>query len=113
MIWFACAQCGKRHGRPESAIGSILFCECGHGNRVPWESTAPPPDPDEEPVVVLPSGPPPLEAVPVGEERMPPPRPAPRTRGRRDPAFCFNHRDLVSEVVCEACTERFCGRCVV
>jgi hypothetical protein len=113
MIWFICSQCGKRHGRPESAIGSVLFCTCGHGNRVPWESTAPEPEPGEEPIV-LPAQPPPLGAVPVGEELLPPTRPNRRSLGgRRDPAYCFNHGDLPAEVACTSCGERFCPRCVV
>jgi hypothetical protein len=113
MIWFNCARCGKRHGRPESAIGSVIFCVCGHGNRVPWESTAPEPDPAEEPAV-LPVQPPPLGAVPVGEEVLPPVRSLRRDRGsRRDPDHCFNHGDVRSELACAACEERFCARCVV
>jgi hypothetical protein len=118
MIWFTCAQCGKRHGRPESAVGSVVFCECGHGNRVPWESTAPAPEPEAAvPALVLPPEPPPLAAVPVGEERVPaaPPRPAGR-RGRarrRDPALCFNHQEVPSEVTCAACEEHFCRQCVI
>jgi hypothetical protein len=37
-----------------------------------------------------------------------------RARGRRhDPAFCFNHRELPSEVACAACQERFCRHCVI
>jgi hypothetical protein len=117
MIWFACTQCGKRHGRPEAAIGSVIFCDCGHGNRVPWESTVAAPPPEEEPETARPAGPPRLEPVPVGEERRPPPlpdRPARRLRSRgRDPAWCFNHSDLPSEITCGACEEHFCRQCVV
>jgi hypothetical protein len=116
MIWFQCGQCGKRHGRAESAAGSLVFCDCGHGNRVPWESTvAAPEGPPEVPAVILPAEPARLAAVPVGEERLPAPgaRPARRERGRRrDPDFCFNHRDLPSELACDACEERFCRQCV-
>jgi hypothetical protein len=118
MIWFACGQCGKLHGRPESAVGSLVFCECGHGNRVPWESTASPPDPAAEPAVpavVLPAQPPKLAPVPVGEERLPvpPPRPARRVRSRRrDPERCFNHPELPSEATCADCQENFCKQCV-
>ena len=39
MIWFTCRQCGKRHVRPEAECGTLVFCECGQGNRVPWQST--------------------------------------------------------------------------
>jgi hypothetical protein len=116
MIWFACAQCGKRHGRPENAIGSVLFCDCGHGNRVPWESTLPAPLVEEEPETLSTPQPPPLpriEPVPVGEERLPAARPARRARGRRrDPAFCFNHEELPSTAICDGCEEHFCNHCV-
>src|SRR5438876_4072272 len=40
MISFTCKQCGKVHTRPESAAGTMIFCTCGQGTRVPWESTA-------------------------------------------------------------------------
>src|SRR6516164_6467007 len=49
MIWFACKQCGKRHGRGEHLAGTLVFCECGHGNRVPWSSTIPEPAPEPPP----------------------------------------------------------------
>jgi hypothetical protein len=117
MIWFQCTQCGKRHGRPEGAIGSVIFCDCGQANRVPWESTtdAPPPSAEQPPAQPAPL--PRLETIPLSEERLPPPlpdKPGRRARGRRrDPALCFNHRDLPSEVVCEACEEHFCRGCVV
>ena len=47
MIWFACKQCGKSHGRGEHLAGTLVFCECGHGNRVPWSSTIAEPEPEE------------------------------------------------------------------
>jgi hypothetical protein len=118
MIWFTCGQCGKLHGRPESAVGSFIFCDCGHGNRVPWESTASPPDPEAEPAlpaVALPADPPRLSPIPVGEERLPAsiPRPVRQRRSRRrDPARCFNHPDLPSEAVCADCQEHFCKQCL-
>ena len=56
MIWFACKQCGKVHSRPESAAGAMVFCDCGQGCIVPWESTAPEPEAEAEP-----------EAEPVAE----------------------------------------------
>ena len=43
MIWFTCKKCGKTHGRTETSAGTMVFCECGNGNTVPWESTAAPP----------------------------------------------------------------------
>jgi hypothetical protein len=116
MIWFACRQCGKLHGRPESAIGSLIFCDCGQGNTVPWESTAAPPESSTgPPPMPRAAGPPRLEPVPVGEERLPlPARSVRRQRGRRrDPAFCFNHGEVASEIACAACEERFCRQCVV
>jgi hypothetical protein len=96
MIWFVCKNCGKRHKQPDEAAGSLVFCECGQSNRVPWEST-----------------------VPAPEERAgPAPRPGPR-RGRRrevpprDPAYCLNHQDAPSLDTCQDCGERFCPRCLV
>jgi hypothetical protein len=41
MIQFACKRCGKYFERPNEAAGTLVFCECGLGNRVPWESTLP------------------------------------------------------------------------
>lgn len=132
MIWFACKHCGRKHSRPESSTGSLIFCDCGQGITVPWESTI------EEPELVLPvepvappplSGPPRMVAMPVGEERVPvSQRPRPDeaipvvrpARGRRRPPipvrdrnYCFNHQDLPIERTCESCTERFCGHCLV
>jgi hypothetical protein len=117
MIWFLCRQCGKRHGRPESAIGTLIFCTCGQGNTVPWESTAPAPAPGEEPIPVELARPPRLEPVPVGEERRATPPPLPRDVGRPrgarpDPAVCLNHHHLASEVTCADCQEHFCRHCV-
>src|SRR5271156_3655754 len=39
MIHFTCKKCGKTHSRPDSTGGTMIFCDCGHGNTVPWEST--------------------------------------------------------------------------
>src|SRR5262249_16114600 len=44
MIWFSCKQCGKVHGRAENSAGTLVFCDCGQGNTVPWESTAAEPE---------------------------------------------------------------------
>src|SRR5687768_13994875 len=127
MIWFACRQCGKAHGRPENSVGSMIFCDCGQALTVPWESTI------EEPAVVLPAEPvespgPRMIPVPVGEERVPVVRPArpPEAPGRRtyagrrlqtvtprDRNFCFNHQEFPSERTCDSCTERFCASCLV
>ncbi|MCC6417411.1 MAG: hypothetical protein IT429_04100 [Gemmataceae bacterium] len=118
MIWFACKQCGKKHSRPASSIGTMIFCECGQGNSVPWESTTEPPPvaPIPDPLPTMPA--PRLEPIPIGEERVPSadrPRPARRPPGprRRDPRFCFNHDDVASFRPCAACGEAFCGECVV
>lgn len=92
MIWFTCKQCGKRHGRPDETSGSLLFCECGQANRVPWDSTALEP-PTLEPADARPSS-----------------RPAPRTR---DPGRCLNHPSEPSETRCLACGEAFCAGCIV
>jgi hypothetical protein len=102
MIWFACKQCGKQFQQPDSAIGSLVFCDCGRANRVPWESTVSPPQGN---------------AAETSSEE-PPPEDQPRRRPRaepvlRDPAFCFNHPELASEPTCEDCGEHFCPACVV
>ena len=117
MIWFACKQCGKVHGRPETAIGATIFCACGTGVLVPWESTAAPPEPPPVPIVALAAEP----SVEPGS-RMPsaalPGSRSPRTRkrrlvGPRDPQFCFNHEDVPKRISCSACAESFCGDCLV
>ena len=43
MIWFSCNKCGKALGRPESSAGAFIFCDCGQGLTVPWDSTIAPP----------------------------------------------------------------------
>jgi hypothetical protein len=135
MIWFACKNCGKKHSRPEASSGTMIFCDCGQGLLVPWESTAePPPLADvPEPARAAPAAPPvPLptryEPIPIGEERVPPrPRPAEPPpadvvrpiRGRRpgprrrDPRFCFNHEDKPVHKTCADCNEPFCADCLV
>lgn len=116
MIWFACKQCGKVHGRPESSVGVLVFCECGQGNSVPWESNAPAPALDvlEAPAVA--------DVAPVAFEPATAPEPAvpvvearPR-RGRavkRDPDRCFNHQEVPQSAHCADCDEAFCGNCLV
>ncbi len=44
MIWFTCTQCGKTHGRQDADAGLTVYCDCGRGARVPWYSTAHPPE---------------------------------------------------------------------
>jgi hypothetical protein len=123
MIWFSCAKCGKALSRPEASAGAFVFCDCGQGCVVPWDSTIEPPA-QELPLEPLPS-PPPLRPIPVAEEqipiaRRPPPLPpqAPRDARRHAPEFraagqCFNHQDRAGERKCGACNETFCGDCVV
>jgi hypothetical protein len=129
MIWFACKQCGKVHGRPEHSVGAMVFCDCGQGLTVPWDSTAP-----EPPSVPILEPRPPSPAEPLrydlaGDEpgRDAPPRrepvgressrgPAPR-RPRRgpvepDPSVCFNHEAAPRKHVCPECELSFCGECV-
>lgn len=112
MIWFACKECGKVHGRPETSAGALVFCECGHGNFVPWESTAPSP---ELAVAELPAVPD-LEPVTFEPEPL---KPAPEPRARRgrvekrDPERCFNHQEVPKAAVCSDCDEAFCADCLV
>jgi hypothetical protein len=112
MIVFTCSQCGRRHQRPESAAGTLLYCPCGQANRVPWESTVAEPEPPARAEK-------PLEAEPVDAPPRPredrPWRPARRRPARRrtDPAFCFNHPTAPSRHPCADCGESFCGLCLV
>jgi hypothetical protein len=120
MIWFACSQCGRKHSRPETSVGSLIFCECGQAITVPWESTIEAPEVPAEPVPPSVPVPPPLprmEPIPLAEERLPVARSARRPRQERraprDPSRCFNHTDLPAETTCAGCQERFCTHCVV
>lgn len=114
MIWFVCKQCGKRHGRGEHLAGTLVFCECGHGNRVPWSSTSAEPEPEE------------ARPLPAPRPRIPAPafdedRPEPeflrtrrsRERRRINPAYCLNHEEMPKEAMCAACHCSFCSACVV
>jgi hypothetical protein len=128
MIWFACKQCGKRHGRAEGLAGTMVFCECGRGNRVPWSSTAPEPDPSELPPPPVPrsplpeqpsrpsSAPPPRWAPPAEQDNWQPPHRStlrhPREGRRPDPRNCLNH-DADAEKTCDDCRCSFCSACVV
>jgi len=115
MIWFACKQCGKHHGREEHLAGTLVFCECGHGNRVPWTSTVEEPEPEEALPAQPPSRPqasqPPLEEDRAGPQLRRPRRS--RERRRPDPAYCLNHEETPKEAVCAACRCSFCSACVV
>src|SRR5438067_5301823 len=107
MIWFACKKCGKRHGRAESLYGTMVFCECGFGNRVPDASTVAEPEDSPAPIPLpLPPPPParPRPATPIPfldedkprpgrppSEPPPPFRPKPKKDYRRvNPKFCLN-----------------------
>jgi hypothetical protein len=115
MIWFNCKQCGKTHGRPDNLAGTLVFCECGHGNRVPWNSTAPAQEiPDAEPA------PPPQPRAPErapAPPAYPPSAPLPprkvRERLRIRPEYCLQHDETPSTEVCADCKMRFCSACVV
>jgi hypothetical protein len=96
MIRFVCKHCGKRHTQPDEAAGSLVFCECGQSNRVPWESTAPEPQEAEEPE--------PRRGSRRFRRREPPPR---------DPDYCLNHEEAPSVQTCPDCGEAFCARCLV
>ena len=101
----------------------MVFCECGQGNTVPWESTA-----EADPILVVEELPPVPELTPVKFEPEPPtrsvpkfdPKPADRPRGRprlrrkrRDSNDCLNHAGVVREAACVNCGEGFCQNCLV
>ena len=138
MIWFNCKKCGKTQGRPESSAGTMIFCACGHGNTVPWESSAS--EPAAPPVAVeVPRGPmlDPIQFDPVASTGGPAAPPAakksstyptspipppiedeerPYRRGRsekRDPDYCFNHQRRPRVEACAECEEGFCSDCLV
>ncbi len=107
MIWFACKQCGKVHGRPENSSGTLIFCACGQGLTVPWESTV------AEPEMVELADPLKFDASkPSPPPRSPDPRRRPERR-RPDPHHCFNHQTLAAQQTCGDCGEAFCGDCLV
>src|SRR5581483_570341 len=112
MIWYACKKCGKRHGRPENAAGTLVFCECGHGNRVPWSSTAVEPDiPEAQPVPAALPHPRPTVPLPPGTPPRMPELARPRRRvselRKINPAYCFNHDETPSEQTCVDCKVAF------
>ncbi len=135
MIWFTCKKCGKKHGRADNLSGTLVFCDCGQGNPVPWQSntTAPetPPEPPRRPAP--PPRPPPRRAPDDDDDwdnrrRPPGPMPLPlddasagdllrRRRAqvfhRRRSGFCFNHDDIATDQTCAECKEYFCPNCVV
>jgi hypothetical protein len=135
MIWFACKQCGKLHHKDDSQVGTLIFCGCGFGNRVPWSSTVPvPAEAEQDPAPPRekrrPTRPAPLPPRVLEEEEeedlpprkraeagvdvptgLPPARP-PRFIRRPNPQFCFHHDEQASETTCSACHLSFCSACV-
>jgi hypothetical protein len=130
MIWFGCKKCGKRHGRAEHLCGTLVFCECGFGNRVPWSSTVPEPETAAPEAAPAPR-PRPSRPVPVDDDDRRPARPSipvddhddweppsyrtrPRKEAKRINAnFCLVHDEKPSEHTCKDCQLRFCSSCVV
>jgi hypothetical protein len=130
MIWFPCPKCGKALSRPEASAGAFVFCDCGNGVVVPWDSTMSPPA-QAAPAQPVPATPLPLRPIPVAEEqipvrRQPPPPPTsgppplPTTREvrrrvleTRAPGQCFNHQERPVVRKCDACSEGFCTDCLV
>jgi hypothetical protein len=117
VIWFACSKCRKVHGRPENAAGAMVFCDCGQGMTVPWESTAP--EPAHAPAVATPQ---PRRAEPLtfgaaetpSSVVVPPPRSARRkVRFEHDANVCLNHEARPKQKVCADCGMSFCDDCVV
>ena len=135
MIWFTCTQCGKTHNRSESSAGTMIFCACGNGLTVPWESTtaesagAPvahaPKGPDLDPIqfdpVTIPTPPSAAGSKPSSTYPTSPKPPTldderPTRRGRtekRDPDFCFNHQRRPKSEACAECEQGFCADCLV
>jgi predicted nucleic acid-binding Zn-ribbon protein len=109
MIVFGCQQCGKRFARSEATSGSVLFCECGTRNVVPWESTLPESEAPTEPVPQRASLPP-ADPPPAQGQLAPRLYAAPR---QRDPSYCFNHQDTPPQYTCADCGERFCADCAI
>ena len=104
MIWFLCKQCGKRHGRPDNLASTLVFCDCGQGNTVPWQSTTTPPA--EPPPLPRPQ---PFDDDSADDLRR---RKANAFRPRR-PGFCLNHDDVATDKTCHDCKESFCPNCIV
>jgi hypothetical protein len=114
MIQFACKRCGKYFERPNEAAGTLVFCECGLGNRVPWESTVPrPATPSRE----EPDQPRALDALPAGAVDAIPVPPLPRSDEGEGPARsldrCLNHPQVVANQICADCGELFCPDCSI
>jgi hypothetical protein len=125
MIAFECKQCHKRHARPDSQAGTLVFCDCGQGNRVPWDGGLAPTDlPEAIPVPTQParpravpaSAPPALPSRPAEDRRAEPALPSrrpDRSFRKINPAFCLQHDEAAAEATCDACKLPFCKLCVV
>jgi hypothetical protein len=132
MIWFECKKCHKKHGKADNLAGTLVFCECGQGNRVPWSSTIPEPPPelpkesqrkprwpDEDapgPRWSRPRDPESDDQDQPAQPREPDDLPLRRKQVRLRrvrPGFCFHHEEDASETNCEECRIPFCSRCVV
>jgi hypothetical protein len=130
MIWFTCTKCRKPLSRPETSAGAFIFCDCGQGMVVPWESTTAPAQ--QQPAPPLPPPLPRLQPLPVDEEPIPVVRsarpfaessakdPGSRQSEReaakpspRDANACFNHQTRPAQEKCADCAEGFCGDCLV
>jgi hypothetical protein len=112
MIRFSCKQCGKHFERSDATAGTLVFCDCGVGNRVPWESTL-----TAEEAATVP-GQPPDDSLPADREESEPPVRRRRDRlerrtAERNPEFCFNHQDRPSEATCADCGEALCLNCTL
>jgi hypothetical protein len=82
MIWFTCKKCSKKHGRPDNLVGTMIFCDCGQGNTVPWQSTTAPDETPPEPPR-RPAPPPPAPRQPADDRDWDQPRPR-RPMDQRD-----------------------------
>ena len=130
MIAFICKQCQKRHSRPDTQAGTLVFCECGQGNRVPWDTPAAGGDFPEAIPVAFPtpthparprpvpaaSAPMPSRSLPADDRRpeLPLPSRKPGLLFRKiNPNFCLHHDESDAEAACDACKLPFCKLCVV
>jgi hypothetical protein len=107
MIEITCKKCGERHERPDQEAGTLIFCECGQANRVPWPAAVAP----ETFVPVAYPIAPPAEESPWAEATSD--RPTRRASTQRDPVYCFNHQDILVGDKCSACGLGFCDQCIV
>lgn len=117
MIAFSCRQCGKRFDRPDNAAGTLVFCDCGTSNSVPFESTLAPLPEGAAPPARVPSIP---ALVPRWEqtgassqEWEPRPQASWPSAPSFNPAYCLNHPTTPKQLECADCRLPFCGDCAV